>query len=170
MGDPLAKRLLGIFAEELGDHVQSLEQALLELEGTGEPAAAPELTEAMFRAAHSLKGAARAVDIGAVESLCHQLESIFAAVRNGQAVFGPALVQLLFSVTIVRRAACAMRGRVEAAFEAGRGTVFTLTLPLRRSVRCWSRQPAKRSRSTWSRSGGCCATTRQTWPGRRAAA
>ncbi|MEA2778610.1 MAG: two-component system, chemotaxis family, sensor kinase CheA [Rhodospirillaceae bacterium] len=99
MGDPLAKRLLGIFAEELEDHVQSIEKALLALERTGEPVATPELTEAMFRAAHSLKGAAHAVDIGAVESLCHQLESILAAVRNGQAVFGPALVQLLFSVT-----------------------------------------------------------------------
>src|SRR6266702_2805403 len=46
-----------------------------------EPAGA-ELEEA-FRRAHSLKGAARAVDLNAVEGLAHRLETLFSRVRQG---------------------------------------------------------------------------------------
>ena len=52
---------------------------LLELEKTPAPEAQRDLVETVFRAAHSLKGAARAVDFTEIESRCQSLEDMFAA-------------------------------------------------------------------------------------------
>ncbi len=52
---------------------------------SGQPAGA-ELDEA-FRRAHSLKGAARAVDLRPVEGLAHRLETLFSRVRQGELPF-----------------------------------------------------------------------------------
>ena len=40
----------------------------------------------MFRRAHSLKGASRAVDLPAVEAVAHRLETLFEKVRTGAAL------------------------------------------------------------------------------------
>ena len=58
----LLQRLMATFLDELDEHVQTIGDGVLALE-KGLPA--EELAEqlaAMFRAAHSLKGASRAVD------------------------------------------------------------------------------------------------------------
>src|SRR5258708_1658085 len=52
------------------------------IENTTVQPAGPELEEA-FRRAHSLKGAARAVDLHPVEGLAHRLETLFSRVRQG---------------------------------------------------------------------------------------
>jgi two-component system chemotaxis sensor kinase CheA len=74
------KRLLEAFKIEAGEHVQAMSSGLLELESSP---AAPEqrapLIERIFREAHSLKGAARAVNVTEVESLCQALETVFSA-------------------------------------------------------------------------------------------
>src|SRR5258708_35879947 len=52
------------------------------MEKTGfQPAGAA--LEEVFRRAHSLKGAARAVDLRTVERLAHRLETLFSRVRQG---------------------------------------------------------------------------------------
>src|SRR5260370_27083216 len=44
---------------------------------------AVEELEVAFRRAHSLKGAARAVDLRPVEGLAHRLETLFSRIRQG---------------------------------------------------------------------------------------
>ncbi len=42
------------------------------------------MVETLFREAHSLKGAARAVELGDIESVCQAMESVFAAWKRGE--------------------------------------------------------------------------------------
>ena len=71
--------LRATFRVEAGEHVHAIATGLLELEKTPAPDAQRRLLETIFRAAHSLKGAARAVDFTDIESLCQSLEERFAA-------------------------------------------------------------------------------------------
>ncbi len=73
--DEFLKSLLAAFRGEAAEHLQSISSGLLELERSP----APEVIERVYREAHSLKGAARAVSQGEIESLCQALESVFAA-------------------------------------------------------------------------------------------
>ena len=67
----LTKRLRAVFVEELEDHVSTWNDALLRLEQGAPPA---DLQRPLFRIAHSLKGAARAVSLPTLETYCHGLE------------------------------------------------------------------------------------------------
>jgi two-component system, chemotaxis family, sensor kinase CheA len=78
----LIESLMSTFVEEVAEHVSSFNRDLLALEGDeGNPAG---LLQSLFRTAHNLKGAARAVDVGLVESACHALEDILARARDGE--------------------------------------------------------------------------------------
>src|ERR1700745_1813101 len=57
------------------------------IEKTAGQPAGPQLEEA-FRRAHSLKGAARAVDLRPVEGLAHRLETLFSRGRQGVLLLG----------------------------------------------------------------------------------
>jgi two-component system chemotaxis sensor kinase CheA len=78
----IRQKLLATFQIEHRDHVEQI-RSLLSVVGktSGQPPGA-ELEEA-FRRAHSLKGAARAVDLRPVEGLAHRLETLFSRVRQG---------------------------------------------------------------------------------------
>lgn len=78
----IRQKLLVIFQSEHAEHVAEIRSRLAAIGGANPERVRPELDEA-FRHAHSLKGAARAVDLYAVESLAHQLEEIFAKARSG---------------------------------------------------------------------------------------
>ncbi len=89
----LLRRLMVTFLDELQEHVRTLNEELLALEK--EPGAAPRL-QALFRAAHSLKGAAHSVNVTLIESACHALESVLAEVRDGRRPLDQELFGLLF--------------------------------------------------------------------------
>jgi two-component system chemotaxis sensor kinase CheA len=77
----LIESLMSTFLEEVEEHVSVFNRDLLALEaGDGDPAA---LLQSLFRTAHNLKGASRAVDVGLVESACHGLEDVLALARDG---------------------------------------------------------------------------------------
>jgi two-component system chemotaxis sensor kinase CheA len=77
------KQLREAFAIESKEHIQTIASALLTLEQThGEPD--QELIETTYRAAHSLKGAARAVDLKDIEYICHSMESVFLALKRSE--------------------------------------------------------------------------------------
>src|SRR5579884_1831466 len=78
----IRQRLLAIFQVEHAEHVGYLRAYLDGCEARGCVSPGPELDEA-FRSAHSLKGAARAVDLAPVETLAHRMESLLAQVRVG---------------------------------------------------------------------------------------
>jgi two-component system, chemotaxis family, sensor kinase CheA len=72
------QRLQAAFAAEAREHCHALSSGLLQLEKASGAEQRP-LVETIFRAAHSLKGAARAVNLANVEAICHRLENVFAA-------------------------------------------------------------------------------------------
>lgn len=97
--DRLVERLMATFVVELTDHVRAMGHALLALE---RDPAAPEraaLVQELFRRAHSLKGAARAVSVRPIEVACHRLEEILGAVRDRASPLEPELIELSLAVT-----------------------------------------------------------------------
>ncbi len=82
MSDDILPRLLAAFKAEQRDHVEKI-RALIQKLARSERLSLEELEEA-FRRAHSVKGAARAVDLHPVETLAHCLETLFSRVREGR--------------------------------------------------------------------------------------
>jgi two-component system, chemotaxis family, sensor kinase CheA len=106
--EKLQRRLLETFLEELSEHVESLGRGLLDLERGGLSAEdAATLVRGLFRSAHSLKGAARAVQLPALEKACHAMEDVLAGIREG-----------LLAPTTDR--VTALLGAVDAIEDAGR--------------------------------------------------
>ena len=77
--DEFLKRLCATFKVEAEEHLQAMSSGLLELEKKLPDKKQAEHIEVIFRHAHSLKGAARAVNLTEIESICQSLESFFAA-------------------------------------------------------------------------------------------
>ncbi len=86
--DDLHRRLMATFVEEVAEHVASINRGVLQLE-TGQADQREETVTRLFRAAHSLKGAARAVDVQPLEEVCHRLEDIFTVLRDSSGPLGP---------------------------------------------------------------------------------
>ena len=76
------QKLAAIFQGEHAEHLEHIRSILALLENAGETKGRTEIDEA-FRHAHTLKGAARAVDLAAVEGLASGLETLFSRVREG---------------------------------------------------------------------------------------
>ena len=73
------KRLRATFKVEAQEHLQAIATGLLQLE-TGQPVAQQQVVvETIYREAHSLKGAARAVNLSGIEAICQAVETVFAA-------------------------------------------------------------------------------------------
>lgn len=77
-----------VFVDEIAEHVRSLNDGLLGLEKQMTAVERAECVRGLFRAAHSLKGAARSVGVKPIETACHHLEEILAAVRDGSITLG----------------------------------------------------------------------------------
>ncbi|HVL32958.1 MAG TPA: Hpt domain-containing protein [Actinomycetota bacterium] len=69
--DDVVNELRAIFASEAEEHVQALNDGLLLLESGGADASQGAVRE-LFRAAHTLKGAASAINLDEVERLAHR--------------------------------------------------------------------------------------------------
>ncbi|WP_044562374.1 hybrid sensor histidine kinase/response regulator [Azospirillum sp. B4] len=93
--DQLLKRLLAMFEVEAEEHLSAIAAGLLALEQSPPRDRAQELVETTFREVHTLKGAARAVNLGAVVAVCHAMESVFAALKAGRLALTPAGMDML---------------------------------------------------------------------------
>jgi two-component system, chemotaxis family, sensor kinase CheA len=89
-------RLLAIFAVESEEHVQAMNRHLLALEGGAGDESRRSLLPELFREAHNLKGAARAVNLSEVEALAHDLEELFDRMRAGRLDPGRELLERAF--------------------------------------------------------------------------
>lgn len=78
------KELLAMFKIEAEEHIKDMYSGLLELEKAPVGDEQKVVLETVYREAHSLKGAARAVNLIEVETLCQSLESVFAAFKRGK--------------------------------------------------------------------------------------
>lgn len=119
MTDPGAFSLFDLFREEARAHAATLSQGLLDLESD---AANPQRLEPLMRAAHSIKGAARIVDIDPAVRLAHVMEDVFVAAQKGRITIQPGDidillkgVDLLASLAGVREEAAAHWAAVNAA-------------------------------------------------------
>ncbi|MGD8793089.1 MAG: hybrid sensor histidine kinase/response regulator [Anaerolineae bacterium] len=112
----IREQLISSFRAELVEHVQTMTDGLLAIEQGRLPDEERQDTlETIFRAAHSLKGAARAVNVTVVEQLAHSLENILDAMQQGSIRLTPELF------TACYRALDAI-GTVQKAYEAGETT------------------------------------------------
>lgn len=95
------KELRDLFRMECEEHLQCIDDGLLNLEQRpGDPA----LIEAIFRAAHSVKGAARMLNLNEIQSLAHTLEDAFSAIKKGNAPANPQTVaDLTQKLATIRR-------------------------------------------------------------------
>ncbi len=93
--DQFLASLRATFKIEANEHLQTIAAGLLELEKTSAPEAQRRLVETVFRAGHSLKGAARAVNLTEVESICQALEDVFAAWKRRELAPSPQILDTL---------------------------------------------------------------------------
>ena len=87
----LLQKLLVTFKVEAEEHVKAISSGLIELEKASSPEEQGEIVETVFREAHSLKGAARAVNLVQVEGACQSLESLFAKLKSQEMTLSPEL-------------------------------------------------------------------------------
>ncbi|MBI4350572.1 MAG: Hpt domain-containing protein, partial [Elusimicrobia bacterium] len=137
-GEEFKRKLLATYKGEADEHLRELGSELLKFEApdfSGSPAG---ILETVFRAAHSLKGAARAVDEKEAEAVCQALESVLARLKKENAAPDAALLDLLLEAVkttgelaaaagapektpALRRKAAETAARLEAAPGAGPG-------------------------------------------------
>src|SRR5690348_10007285 len=83
-----------VFVSEARDQLGELEAGLMRLD-QGERD--PELSNAIFRAAHTVKGGAGVVEIKAIERFTHSMENVLDRVRNNELALSPGLVAALLA-------------------------------------------------------------------------
>ena len=93
--DELLKELLAMFRVEADIHLQAMSSELLALKKIPEGGCEADIVETIFRDAHSLKGAARAVNLPHIEAVGQSLESVFSAFKDKRLAVSPPLVDLL---------------------------------------------------------------------------
>lgn len=94
--DDIIQQLRATFKIEADEHIQAMNRILLDLEKGVDDDRHAKLLEEIFREAHSLKGAAGAVDLRDVEATGHKLESLLDATRSGTLSMSPELFDLLY--------------------------------------------------------------------------
>jgi len=73
------QRILGYFIEEARDHLNTIEQGLLNLQSTLND---PEMVNEVFRAAHSIKGGAAMLGLSSIQHTAHRLEDCFKILKE----------------------------------------------------------------------------------------
>src|SRR6266536_306137 len=82
----LRSRLMATFRLEAQEHLNTITSTLLALERGPAEAERMEAIESVFRAVHTLKGAARSVMIGDIEARCRAMESVLSRLKGGRTV------------------------------------------------------------------------------------
>ncbi len=99
-------RLRETFRVEAAEHLEAIGRGVLELDReTGVDRQA--VVERVFREAHSLKGAARSVNLTRVEGVSAALEGVFAAVKRGEVQPSPGLLDAVQEAVAILEVACA---------------------------------------------------------------
>ena len=84
---------LEIFIEEAKEHLQNLNEALLEMEKSEEN---KDLVNEIFRVAHTLKGMAATMGFKKMTVLTHDMENVLSEIRNGKIAVSAELLDVLF--------------------------------------------------------------------------
>jgi two-component system chemotaxis sensor kinase CheA len=84
---------LEIFIEETREHLQSLNQCLLQMEKNPDDTS---MLNEIFRVAHTLKGMSGTMGFTRMSRLTHDMEDVLHALRNNEIRISPKLIDLLF--------------------------------------------------------------------------
>ncbi|MCC5617658.1 response regulator [Nostoc sp. CHAB 5836] len=90
------QRILGYFIEEARDHLNTIEQGLLNLEATLDD---PEMISEVFRAAHSIKGGAAMLGLTSIQHTSHRLEDCFKVLKDNPVQIDQKLESLFLGVS-----------------------------------------------------------------------
>ncbi|MEH2416757.1 Hpt domain-containing protein, partial [Nostoc sp.] len=90
------QRILGYFIEEARDHLNTIEQGLLNLESTLND---PEMISEVFRAAHSIKGGAAMLGLTSIQHTSHRLEDCFKILKDNPVKIDEKLESLFLGVS-----------------------------------------------------------------------
>ena len=90
------QRILGYFIEEATDHLNTIEQGLLNLQSTLND---PDLINEVFRAAHSIKGGAAMLGLSSIQRTSHRLEDCFKVLKDNPVQIDQKLESLFLGVS-----------------------------------------------------------------------
>ncbi len=102
---------LKLFLEDVNDQIEILEEDLVSLEEGKDP----QILNALFRAAHTLKGISATFGAQKMQELTHQMESVFQKIRDGGRDAGQELVTTLLSCVDILKT---LRDDIEAQKES----------------------------------------------------
>jgi len=138
LDEDLLRQLMASFREELTERLAAINAGLLALEQGPAQEHRTQILEELFRHVHSLKGAARAVNLKPIEELAHGMEDVFGAAKRGSIRLTSALFDLLYQ-------GLDLIGAAMAGAESGQGVAAALDLPgyLVRLAETWRGQPVQ---------------------------
>ena len=87
------QKILGYFIEEAKEHLETLEQGILDLSSVANDA---ERVNEMFRAAHSVKGGAAMLGYTSIQKTAHRLEDAFKILKENDIPVDQNLESLFF--------------------------------------------------------------------------
>jgi chemosensory pili system protein ChpA (sensor histidine kinase/response regulator) len=90
------QRILGYFIEEAKDHLNTIEQGLLNLQSTVKDS---EMLNEIFRAAHSIKGGAAMLGLSSIQLTAHRLEDCFKVLKEHSVQVDQKLESLFLEVS-----------------------------------------------------------------------
>lgn len=91
--------LLNDFKIEAAEHLQAIVDGLIMLEKNEDAFSKKTAIENIFREVHSLKGAARAVNLMDIEKLCMGMEDVFNSLKKGNSRLIPPLFDAFYKAT-----------------------------------------------------------------------
>jgi chemosensory pili system protein ChpA (sensor histidine kinase/response regulator) len=91
--------VLAYFGPESAEHLETITRALVALERGGHDPGEAEELPVLFRAVHTLKGAAYTVGCEAVGQVAHQVEDVLGALRARRLGWSPVVLDTLFRAT-----------------------------------------------------------------------
>jgi two-component system, chemotaxis family, sensor kinase CheA len=94
-------QLAALFREEAAEHLSTLETSLLELEQRPQDA---ELIGQAFRSLHTIKGSSAMAGFERIMAVTHDVESVFAQIRQGQLQATPEIIALTLETKDLIRA------------------------------------------------------------------
>jgi len=97
--EDIQKQLQEAFRIEAEERIASMFANLTALEKSKHPDDRARMLEIIYREAHSLKGAARSVNILPVEAICQEMEGLFSALKTDKVHFTPELFDTLHQAT-----------------------------------------------------------------------
>src|SRR5215468_4296718 len=119
--------VLEYFGPEAVEHLDTIAHSLLAIEAGADPRSE---VATLFRAFHTLKGAAFTVGCRAIGDFAHHVEDLLVAVREGGQPFTPAVVEAVFAsadaIRLMLAAATERPRGLDAAAQRARGLIAAL--------------------------------------------